>query len=258
MHLIYLDESGNTGRDLGESQQPIFVLGALIVPEACWQGLEHDLEKALEKRFPVIAEGGAEVHAADIRAGRGSFKGVTVADRIALRGEWLKVAQRHPLRFVYRAINKRQMQLWVREKFGSGVSLNPYIVAFPLVALVVNEYLSNQKALGILISDENKEIVRDIEKSIKTLRLAAGPLRLSQIVEKGFFIDSAASRILQLSDLCVLNARKKEEIRNAGEAKDFDREGINLIEALIHRGNEQFWDVLQWLTAQQKMGGAKK
>ena len=33
MHLISLDESGNTGTDLKDPQQPIFVLAALIVPE---------------------------------------------------------------------------------------------------------------------------------------------------------------------------------------------------------------------------------
>lgn len=47
MHLIYLDESGNSGNNLGDPQQPIFVLGALVVPEACWLALEKDLELIL-------------------------------------------------------------------------------------------------------------------------------------------------------------------------------------------------------------------
>jgi Protein of unknown function (DUF3800) len=33
MYLIYLDESGNTGNNLQETQQPVFVLAALLVPE---------------------------------------------------------------------------------------------------------------------------------------------------------------------------------------------------------------------------------
>ena len=33
MYLIYLDESGNTGNNLQETQQPIFVLAALLVPK---------------------------------------------------------------------------------------------------------------------------------------------------------------------------------------------------------------------------------
>ncbi len=199
------------------------------------------------------------MHSSDLRAGRGAFKGVPVSDRIALRDSWLAIARKHELKFVCRSIEKKKFQRWVHKTYGSGVSFNPYIAAFPLVALVVNEYLANLKgnALGILISDENKEIVADVEKSVRQLRLSAGPLRLSQIVEKIFFIDSSKSRILQLCDLCVFSARKKEEARLAGPAKSFGQGGIDLIDHLIHRGNEQFWDVLSWLSGQRN-GGAQK
>jgi hypothetical protein len=40
MHLIYLDESGQTGTNLRDTVQPVFVLGALIVPESVWLALE--------------------------------------------------------------------------------------------------------------------------------------------------------------------------------------------------------------------------
>jgi Protein of unknown function (DUF3800) len=43
MQLVYLDESDNTGSNLQETQQPIFVLAALLVPEAKWLQLEKEL-----------------------------------------------------------------------------------------------------------------------------------------------------------------------------------------------------------------------
>jgi hypothetical protein len=254
MHLVYFDESGNSGNNLNDSEQPIFVLGALIVPEECWQTLEGNLETSLASHFPDIAGAGEEIHSGDLRASRGVFKGVPVVKRVALRDSWLKIAQDHSLKFVYRSIEKKRYQKWMHNVFGVGVAVNPHIAAFPLVALVVNEHLAKQQALGVFISDENKEIVRDVEKSIRQLRLSAGPLRLSQIVEKGFFIDSSKSRILQLSDLCVLHARKKEEVRAGMPPKPFDEEGIKLIDPLIHRGNEQLRDVLAWLKEQSGMG----
>ncbi len=176
-------------------------------------------------------------------------------DRVALRDAWLKVAHRHILKFVYRPIEKKRYQKWMHETFGIGIAINPHVAAFPLVAMVVNEYLAGQHARGMFISDENKEIMRDVEKSIRQLRLAAGPLRLSQIIEKGFFIDSAKSRILQLCDMCVLHARKKEEVAGGTEAKPFDVERIGLIEPLILRGNEQIWDVIAWLKQEQQKAG---
>jgi len=260
MYLVYLDETGSTGTDLTDSQQPVFVLAALIVPEACWQALEADLEGAISKHLPELSKDGHEVHAADLRAGRGVFKGVPVDTRIALRDEWLKIAQSHNLKLIYRAIVKRRFQTWMQSTFGSGVLINPHVAAFALVARVVDEYLASLPgaALGMFISDENQQIVRDVEKSIKVLRGVEGSLRLTRIVEKGFFINSRKSRPLQLCDLCALHARKKEE-GNAGKpAKPVDANGIEQIEPLIHRGNESLQDVLAWLARQQSTSAQKK
>src|SRR5207245_8712117 len=112
---------------------------------------------------------------------------------------------------------KKRFQRWSHETFGSGVSINPHVAAFALVARVVDEYLASLpgKALGMFISDENKEIVHDVEKSIKVLRGAAGSLRLARIVEKGFFIASSTSRVLELCDLCAYSASTHEEAKAA-------------------------------------------
>ena len=161
---------------------------------------------------------------------------------------------------LFRSIVKKRFHAWLHSTFGSGVVINPHVAAFALVSRVVDEYLVGLpgNALGMFISDENKEIVRDIEKSIKVLRGIETSLRLSRIVEKGFFIDSAKSRILQLCDLCALAARKKEERKAGLPAKSIDDEAIRLLEPLIHRGNESLTDVLAWLAAGQTQANQQK
>src|SRR5262245_23446103 len=103
MHLVYIDESGNTGTDLGDPQQPVFVLGSLIVPTDDWQSLEVDLERAIAQLFPKLSTDAVEIHAADLRNGQNVFHGVSVSERIALRDAWLKIAQTHKLAFIYRS-----------------------------------------------------------------------------------------------------------------------------------------------------------
>ena len=196
-----------------------------------------------------------------LRSGRGAFKGVSVDTRIALRDEWLQIGKKHDLKVIYRAIVKKGHQKWLQSTFGTGVVINPHVAAFPLVARVVDEHLAGlpSKPLGMFISDENKETVRDVEKSIKVLRGTEGTLRLSQIVEKGFFIDSATSRPLQLCDApCAGAARKKEERKAGIPGKSFDDSGIDLLESLIIRGNESLQDVLAWLAEQRTPGAQKK
>lgn len=254
MYLVYFDESGNSGTNLTDPQQPVFVLGALIVPETSWQAVEADLDRALDTHFPPPRPSAFEVHAGDLRQGTGDFKGVPIAKRLALRDDWLRIAARHQVRFIYRAITKTRYERWMKSAFGQHITVNPHLAAFPLVAQVVNNYLRqlSPSALGIIISDDNREVVDDIERFLKLLRAASGTLRLDRIIEKGFFIDSRKSLLIQLADLCALHARKDEERKIGLPPKTVDDTGIELLKGLVHRGEESFPDVIQWLQQVQK------
>src|ERR1035437_2924829 len=160
MHLIYLDESGQTGTNLRDTVQPVFVLGALVVPESVWLALEKDLQAAIEKSFPAPRPEDFEIHATEISNTRnGSFKQFPIAHRLAFRDESFRLAHKHALKFIYRAISKERFQTWILNTFGSGVAINPHVAAFPLVARVGDDLLKSLpgKPLGIFISDENRE-----------------------------------------------------------------------------------------------------
>ncbi len=167
MHLVYLDESGNTGMNLNDHEQPVFVLCALVVAEENWQSLERDLIATLNTHIPTRLEG-FEMHAHHLRNGCGHFKGVSVAERLAIRNSWLELLGRHGCRVIYQAIEKKRFQRWLHHNFGtSGIVLNPHVAAFPLLAQVVNDYLRGLpgRPRGMFISDENKEIISDVEKN---------------------------------------------------------------------------------------------
>lgn len=255
MHLIYLDESGNSGNNLSDPQQPVFVLCAMIVPEVRWLALESALAAAVDKHFPPPRPDGFEVHGTELRTARGFCEGMSVTARLSFRDEWMDIAAGHGVKLIYRAIEKKRYQKWLHATFGTGVEINPHVAAFALVARVVDDYLKALPGspLGMFISDENNEIVADVEKSIRVLRGTGGALQLGQIIEKGFFIDSAHSLPLQLCDLFALSLRKHEEIKLGMPPKSVDESGIRRAEKLVHRGNEasREIDVIAWLTQQQ-------
>ncbi len=253
MYLVYLDESGNSGNNLADPQQPVFLLCAMVVNESCWLALERDLAAVVDKHFPRPRPDGFEIHATELRNGQGAFEGMSVDDRLAFRNGWMDVAAKHGVKLIYRAIQKKRYQTWQHATFGAGVSINPHVAAFALLSRVVDDYLRalDGSPLGIFVSDENKEIMADVEKSIRVLRGASGTLKLNQIIEKGFFIDSSQSLLLQLCDLLAFSLRKMEEIKAGLPAKTVDEEGIRRAAALVHRGNECFVDVMTWLAEQQ-------
>ena len=255
MHLVYIDETGNTGKNLNDSQQPIFLLCAMLIHKDKWQELETSLQTICDTLFGRKAKAdGFEIHATEIRNGKGVFKGMPVADRIAFREQLLQAAFDADVKLIYRSIDKAKFKTWVIDSFGTGVSINPHVVAFPLIAQVVNQYLQERDTLGIFISDENKEIIADVEKSIKLLRGATSTLKLDRIIEKGFFIDSRKSLALQLCDLCAYSLRKKEERLLGLEPKSIDDSGIELVDRITHIGDEPWHDVIEWI----KKGAARE
>ncbi len=260
MHLIYCDETGNTGTNLTDSAQPVFLLGALVVPEDTWRLVEKRVDEIVEAHFPAKDFPALELHGADLSNPRrpNPIRKASIATRLACRDACLMLAQEEKLQFIYRAIPKKRFHQWCQKTFGSGVAINPHIIAILLVARVVNQFLRSLPGSpnGILISDENKEVAKDVEKSLRALRLEPGLLNLSQIIEKGFFIESHKSRLLQLVDVCAYTARRKEEEKLNFKIREIDRSGIPLIEPLIHRGEESLQDILEWWAAAQKKGAA--
>jgi hypothetical protein len=204
MHLIYLDESGNSGRNLNDPQQPVFVLCGLIVPESQWQQLEGLLSAAIVKHWAGPRPDDFEIHAADLINPKTEYvRSVNPSGRLAFMEEWLAIAARQGLKLVFRAIVKQKYVRWLNSRFGAGVFINPHVAALGLVSQVINSHLKRLPGtpLGMLISDENHAVARDVDKAIQVLRGADGPVRLTQIIEKGFFIQSHKSLVLQLCDL---------------------------------------------------------
>lgn len=261
MHLIYFDESGNTGNNLSDDSQPIFVLCALAVPANRWQVIESDLTTARRAIYPDPLPDSFEVHGAELMSpGKDCFfRGKPLEDRIALYKSWIEVAKSHSLRVFSRAIVKKRYARWLQETFGAGVAINPHVAAFALLSQVVNQHLASMSppSLGILISDENKEVVKDIEKSIRALRFDESALRLGNIIEKGFFIESHQSLLLQLCDLCTYSIRKNEETKLGRQLSGPAQTIAELADPLIHRGNEAMPDVLAWLQGRYKAGAAR-
>ncbi len=255
MYLVYFDETGNTGNNLNDPQQPIFLLCAMLVHKDQWQALESDLQRLCFDRFgEVLDYDDFEIHASHIRNGIGLFRKMPVTDRIAFRDELLQAAIDSDVKLICRSIEKKRFRRWMQHTFGAGITINPHVVAFALVAQVVNQYLKEQDSLGIFISDENKEIVADVEKSIRLLRVDTSTLQLDRVIEKGFFIDSRASLVLQLCDLCAYSLRKKEEQRIGIASKLIDASGIQMVDRITHVGFEPFHDVLDWI----KKGAARE
>lgn len=254
VYLAYFDESGNTGMDLKDPNQPVFVLGCLLVPVSKWTAIEHDLEVAVEKFFGELPEDDREIHTHKLISGSKPFRKFGLQHCLDFQKTWFEIAHRYQLKFFYRKIRKRKFEDWLDETYGGAVRINPHAMAFPLLSHAINQYLKGLKpsGLGIFISDEHKELSSDLEKSLRLLRADESDLKHDRIVEKCFFIDSKKSLLLQLADMCTYSARKLEEAAIEHSVRSHHHIGMELLKPLITDGNEATLEIIEWMNQQIK------
>ena len=254
VYLAYFDESGNTGLDLKDPQQPIFTLGCLLVPAVEWTSIENELELAVSQFFGEIDADDREIHTHKLISGSKPFRQFGRQHCLDFQKVWFEIAQRYQLKFFYRKILKRQFEQWLNKTYGGAVRINPHAMAFPLLSHVLNQYLKamDPPGLGIIISDEHKELSSDLEKSLRLLRSDGGNLKHDRIIEKCFFIDSKKSLLLQLADMCIYSARKIEEVKAGHPVRAHHQLGMDLLRPLITDGNEALNEIIEWMDQQIK------
>jgi len=251
MNLVYIDESGNTGTNLRDAQQPIFLLAAMILPETKWFSLEQKFFEIAERYLGRKLSYPFEIHAADLKSGRGIFKDIPLKQCLSFRDEILQLLLDNEVAIIYRRIIKAKFEAFCNENYGPGIKVDPYVMALPFVCMEVDHWLKRKGAneLGLLIIDEQKENLEYVERSLRTLRLdSASNLKTTNIVEKGFFVDSAKSFAVQMIDLAAYYIRKYEESRMKLPVSDFDRQTFDKIKQLVSTGRgSKMEEILEWV-----------
>ena len=251
MNLVYIDESGNTGLNLKDPQQPVFLLAAMILPETKWFSLEKLFFNIASEYFGYPLPSPFEIQAKDLKNRRGIFERLTFEQQLSFRDRMLQLLLDNEITVIYRRIIKSKFATFCDKHYGPGIRVNPYIMALPFVCTEVDHYLSQAGSdhLGMFIFDEQKETLDDAERSLRTLRLdSTSILKTTNIVEKGFFIDSSKSFALQLVDLAAYYIRKYEEHKLGLRVSEVDKQAFSSIKQLVSTGvGSSIVDILEWV-----------
>jgi len=209
MYLIYVDEAGNTGRNLNDPQQPYHVVLALPVREDQWHDVEREMGLIVDRHIPEPDRATFEFHAHDLHQGTGYFRGWQRAVRVTIAHELLGLLERFALPVIFGAVDKRAHA----RRYISPV--HPHILAFMLAAERCERYLAGLDGvqLGMFIADENASVEPDVRASLRNYRHKGIPLgmlqeRLDHIIEDIHFQSSQVSCFLQLVDICAYYAKR--------------------------------------------------
>lgn len=226
MHLMYVDESGDSGYPKPGADFPTaggpsrrFVRAGVIVHSWKWAAIDQriaDFKKAHGLGWD------AEIKATDIRPGRGAFKGWSKGDRIHFLLDLLETIRREmDITIIAVVIDKTKVDTSAPRRFS-----NPSVRSHELLLERYNQYLAEQKDRTGAVTLDSVEAASDdnLRYFQSYLRQYSDHLDSRRIVEGALFMPSHTTNMLQVADVCA-NAI------NRSDANETDRlrERIRLI-----------------------------
>jgi hypothetical protein len=223
MHFFYLDESGCNGRDLTNPQQPIFVIGGIVLRDEGWNKTHSDFLFILQKYFGGSLPDNFEFHTQDLFSpnGTGHFDGHTRAKRNELIHSLLDLIITRKHHFLHFAIDKNKLN-----NFNTETVINkeyydlkvPYLIAYDYFITICENYTKNSlgsSARALIILDEKDIFSEEIESITYYRRFEAPPTkRVKWISEFSYAVNSEKNTMIQLSDLLLFLTKKYLEIEN--------------------------------------------
>ncbi len=245
MHFFYLDESGDTGANLQDNQQPIFVLAGLSVADKKWNNTKEKLDQIISRYFDGNIPAGFEVHSHELLSpnGEGPFEGHNIDNRLNLVRELLALVNELGHYVHYFAIEKSSLTNANCQFNTVYNSLHPYLLSFDYLITYINWHVKEnlgQSARGMIVMDEKPEHHESVEAIIHNRRFEVpNNQKVKWIVEFSYPVDSRKNPMIQLSDLVALCVRRFLEIEknhkpNTPEpVKRFYAECFNIIDSRV-------------------------
>ena len=244
MHFFYLDETGDTGTDLQNAEQPIFVLGGFTVSDKSWRNATDAVQNIITNFFNDAVPDGFELHAHELVAHQGRFAERSQEDCNALALKLLGLLTKlHRPHFV--AIDKGLLLKHADGKEHNIIDCKtPYLLAFNYLVSYLERFVREEcgkSARGMIIIDRKDMYLTPVDKLTHYRRFEVPKGRqLKRVVEFSHSIDSLRHPLIQLSDLVIYTTRKFLECDN-GYRPNWPAEAKNFFASCYDRVQTRMW-----------------
>lgn len=256
MKLIYIDDSGNTGKKLDDEKQPLFLLGGFIIDENIWKKVDKALND-LKSKYNIE---NMEIHSIEIMNGKKGtpYKAWDYDKKLKFFEEVLGIIVEFNLKVIYFSVKKTNFKKYFQAKYGKEFeqqfNISPYLLAFSYILQISDSYLISQDSNGMLILDEQDEWKKPANKTFNILTtLADEPeVHIEKLLDRSFFVDSSESNMIQLADIISYTTKRylEIEIRNFDDEKKSERKKLfEIYEKNIYKPSFDYGShsILKWL-----------
>jgi len=219
LKFVYIDESGNTGWNLKDSNQPYHFLSALSVDETNIMGAQAAIKNIASEHFPLhYSNTDFEFHGTELRKGSGYFKGTPPDERIEIAHKLMSILKEYEVDVFILGIDKGNYY----------ANVHPHQAAFVLLVERLNPYLKSLNQLGLMVCDENHDIEQPIINDLSRFQeystsFGYKSVQATEIVDSVHFVKSHNNPIIQLADMVAyFTNRRKLVLRKYGEVWNDD------------------------------------
>lgn len=217
MYLMYADESGNTGIDLNNMNQPLFSLTGIALEDNDWYNINNIFEKTKVEICPDLAS--VEVHATDIFSSSKStkkgydFRKYTLQEDLEILEKLVDFIVNYQFPIFNCTINKFNYNKVMSKKIGPLIKVDPYLLGFICVSNGYNDFLIKKQQNGMIFLDEVRDKVKDIDILYNKLFQWNFECNTNNIIEKVVYLESCKNNFVQLVDVCNFYINKYYSIK---------------------------------------------
>ena len=256
MKLIYIDDSGNTGKRLDDTLQPLFVLGGFIIDEDTWKHVDQEMYD-IKTKYDIEE---LEIHSIEIMNGKKGtpYKHWDYAKKLTFFAEVLGLIGKYDLKVIYFSVKKENFKKYFQSKYGKSFeqqfNISPYLLAFSYILQIGDAYLIQKDCNGMLILDEQDEWKKPANKTFNILTTLANEpeVHVEKLLDRSFFVDSSESNMIQLADMLAYTTKRylEIELKEMTQQKQDEREKLyNIYKESIYKPSFNYGShsILKWL-----------
>ncbi len=227
MRLLYVDESGSTGLDLDNKNQPYFILARVCVEDKKWHKINDYFEKEKIKICPDFKN--TEIHTNELfnTNKKSPFYKNNWKDNFIILEKLVDLVSSLNIP----VSNVKLLKKAYKRHFGNNIVVDPYLYCFSMLYEKFNETLKLENDFGIVFCDELKKMEKSLEVLYPKLQL-----NNKNIIERTFYLDSKKNNFIQIADICSFYINKYNCIKNNYSTMDNFKKNhcINMYEKLFN------------------------
>lgn len=211
MYLMYMDESGSTGIDLDNKNQPFFVLTGVCVNAKNWHKINDFFEEEKIKIYPDFSN--IEIHTNELYNSN--------PKSVFYKNDWkfnFSILEK-----IVELISKLDIKVSIatvykpryKKHFGNNIVVDPYLYSFAILYEKFNNFLINNKDYGIIFCDELKNMESSLEIMYPKLKQEN-----KNVIEKTFYLNSKKNNFIQIADVCSFYINKYNCIKKGIHTMD--------------------------------------